>query len=75
MVTADAIDFDAWRPALIAFLQVESPWMHRTLTNLSNPDMPLTIAQKWTVVALVEAFKNAPPILVAAPPIPQGKAA
>jgi len=32
----NALEYEAWRPALIAYYRAESPWMVQKLQNLRN---------------------------------------
>jgi hypothetical protein len=49
------MDFEQWRPALIAFVQKDSPWMTQKLENLRRGD-PLTQEDYHTIKALQAAF-------------------
>lgn len=51
-------DYEAWRPALIAFIERESPWMVQTLESLRRGDR-LTAENKRQIEALADAFKVA----------------
>lgn len=48
------IDYEAWRPALIAFYRHESPWMAETLASLKRGD-PFTPDNRRVVAGLVAA--------------------
>lgn len=47
--------YETWRPALIAFIQKDSPWMTQKLENLQRGD-PLTAEDERTIRALQAAF-------------------
>ena len=51
------LDYEAFRPALIAFYEHESPWMVQKLENLRRGD-PLTIDDKHVIdgLAAVQAL-------------------
>jgi hypothetical protein len=61
----NAQGYEAWRPALIAFYQAESPWMTQTLEGLRRGD-PLTAENKRAIEALIAAFDAKPQLAVAA---------
>ena len=54
----NALDYEAWRPALIAFYWHESPWMRQKLENLERNE-PLTAEDKHVIDGLVAAQKVA----------------
>jgi gluconate kinase len=45
------VNYEAWRPALIAFYESDSPWMRQKLENLRRGD-PLTDEDKRTIDGL-----------------------
>jgi hypothetical protein len=47
-------DYEAWRPALIAFLKKDSPWMVQKLANLKRGD-PLTFEDRRIIETLILA--------------------
>jgi len=51
-------DYEAWRPALIAFYRHESPWMVQKLANLEN-GYPLSIDDRHVIDGLIAARKIA----------------
>lgn len=50
--------YEAWRPALIEFVHVETPWRSQTLENLRRGD-PLTTDDRRTIDGLRAALKLA----------------
>lgn len=52
-------DYEAWRPALIAFLREDSPWMIQKLANLKRGD-PLTNEDRRMIESLILAGERAP---------------
>jgi hypothetical protein len=57
-------DYEAWRPALIAFYERECPWASMTLENLRRGE-PLTNENRRTIEALIVAGERAPERLAA----------
>jgi len=55
-------DYEAWRLALIAFHEAESPYMTQTLANL-RAGLPLTEENKRTVRAIIAAMDALQPSL------------
>lgn len=53
-----ATDYEAWRPALIAFYQAESPWMSQKLQNLRRGDA-MTGDDKHVIDGLIAAVRIA----------------
>lgn len=51
-------DYEQWRPALIAFVQKDSPWMTQKLENLERGD-PLTIDDRHVIDGLIAATRIA----------------
>jgi hypothetical protein len=51
-------DYEAWRPALIAFYRHESPWMRQKLENLERGD-PLTTDDRHVIDGLIAATRIA----------------
>lgn len=51
---AKKTDYEAWRPALIAFLEHDSPWMAMTLSDLRK-GFPLTDDNRRMIEALILA--------------------
>jgi len=51
-------DYEAWRPALIAFYRADSPWMAQKLSNLRNGH-PLTDDDRLVIDGLMAAVKVA----------------
>jgi hypothetical protein len=51
-------DYEAWRPALIAFYRHESPWMTQKLENLRRGD-PLTTDDRHVIDGLIAATRIA----------------
>lgn len=51
-------DYEAWRPALIAFYRAESPWMTQKLENLRRGD-PLTTDDCHVIDGLMAVQKVA----------------
>ena len=52
-------DYGAWRPALIAFYQRESPWMSETIAGLKRGD-PLTADNRRVIDGLIAASEHLP---------------
>jgi hypothetical protein len=46
------VDYEAWRPALLAFYQAESPWMAQTIESLRK-GWPLTEDNRRVIRALM----------------------
>lgn len=58
-------NYEAWRPALIAFYRVDSPWMTQKRENLNRGD-PLTNEDRRIIDALIVAGERAPALARAA---------
>jgi hypothetical protein len=58
-------DYEAWRPALIAFFRADSPWMAQKRENLERGD-PLTNEDRRTIDALIVAGERVPDLARAA---------
>ena len=54
----NALDYEAWRPALLAFYWHESPWMRQKLENLERNE-PLSADDKRVIDGLVAAHRIA----------------
>lgn len=52
-------NYEAWRPALISFYRVESPWMTQKRENLERGDQ-LTNDDRRIIDALIVAVERAP---------------
>lgn len=53
------MNYEAWRAALIAFYETESPWMTQKLENLNRGD-PMTFEDRRIIDALIVAGERAP---------------
>lgn len=53
-----ARDYELWRPALIAFLEADSPWMTQSLESLRRGD-PLSDDNRRTIQALAASHNAA----------------
>lgn len=53
------MNYEVWRPALIAFYETESPWMTQKLENLNRGD-PMTFEDRRIIDALIVAGERAP---------------
>jgi len=60
----NAPDYEAWRPALIAFCERECPWASMTLENL-RLGRPLSDDNRRTIEALILAAEQSPERLAA----------
>lgn len=52
-------DYEAYRPALLAFYKVDSPWMFQKLKNLEHGD-PLTFEDRRIIDGLIVAGERMP---------------
>ena len=57
-MASKAIDYEAWRSALIAFYRAESPWMTQKVENLER-GYPLTTSDRHTIDGLAAARRAA----------------